>query len=137
MAFISNDTITALTTAPLAAGVAIIRISGPKAKTVADKLCASFKLAKPRYMHYGELKTANNSLLDEGLMVYFKAPNSFTGEDVVEINCHGGTAVINGILEEITKEEGVRYAKAGEFTRRAFMNDKMERVDCNTHGSGC
>ncbi|MFT7145070.1 MAG: tRNA modification GTPase, partial [bacterium] len=126
MAFIKGDTIVALATAPLAAGVAVIRISGPKAKGVVDKLCPSFAGVDPRYMHYGKLKSATAALLDETLMVYFKAPHSFTGEDIVEINCHGGVAVVDGLIGELLKEEAVRHADAGEFTRRAFMNDKMD-----------
>lgn len=126
MAFIKGDTIVAVATAPLAAGVAVIRISGPKAKKITDKLCPSFVGANPRYMHYGKLKSLSGELLDETLMVYFKAPHSFTGEDIVEINCHGGIAVVDGLLDALQQEDGVRHADAGEFTRRAFMNDKMD-----------
>tara|TARA_R110000868_G_scaffold218576_1_gene468956 strand:- start:101262 stop:102668 length:1407 start_codon:yes stop_codon:yes gene_type:complete len=126
MSFIKGDTVVAMATAPLAAGVAVIRISGPKAKGIVNELCPSFANAQPRFMHYGKLIDRNSTLLDETLMVYFKAPHSFTGEDVVEINCHGGVAVVDGLLNALMANDGVRHAEAGEFTRRAFMNDKMD-----------
>ena len=125
MAFFKNDTIVALTTAPLAAGVGVIRVSGPQALDAVQKLFAK-TISQPRHMYYGQLSALDGRALDEVMAVYFKAPHSFTGEDVVEINCHGGLAVIDSILCELKTFDNVRSAEAGEFTRRAFMNDKLD-----------
>lgn len=125
MSLFNNDTITALATAPLASGVGVIRISGENALMAAQSMFSK-ALVVPRHMYYGTLKAADNLVIDEAMVVYFKGPNSFTGEDVVEINCHGGTAVIDKILCELKLLDKVRSAEAGEFTRRAFMNDKLD-----------
>lgn len=126
-----NDTATifALATAPLAAGVAIIRISGAEAWQAAATLNASFTQAKPRSAHYGTLVNSVGEALDKALLLGFKAPSSFTGEDVVEIHCHGGMAVIRSILDELGKQLNLRPATAGEFTRRAFQNGKLDLVE--------
>jgi tRNA modification GTPase len=125
MSLFKNDTIVALATAPLAAGIGVIRISGKEALTSIQKMFEK-PLEKTRYMYYGTLKTVDGIDIDEVMVVYFKGPNSFTGEDVIEINCHGGLAVIDKILCEIKSLKNVRGAEAGEFTRRAFMNDKLD-----------
>ena len=125
MSLFKNDTIVALASAPLAAGVGVIRVSGPKALNHVQKLF-SREIIKHRYMYYGTLTGAKGMVLDEVMVVYFKGPNSFTGEDVVEINCHGGLAVIDRILCELKSLESCRHAEPGEFTRRAFMNDKLD-----------
>lgn len=125
MSLFKNDTIVALATAPLAAGVGVIRVSGPHALKAVNSLFSK-NISQHRHMYYGTLKSIDDIVLDEAMAVYFKAPNSFTGEDVVEINCHGGLAVIESILCELKTFEGLRGAAAGEFTRRAFMNDKLD-----------
>jgi len=125
MSLFKNDTIVALASAPLAAGVGVIRVSGSKALNHVQKLFSK-EIIKHRYMYYGTLKGSNGMVLDEVMVVYFKGPNSFTGEDVVEINCHGGLAVIDSILCELKSLENCRHAEPGEFTRRAFMNDKLD-----------
>ncbi len=129
MSFTSKETIAALATAPLSAGVAVIRISGPKAFKAAKSLFPSLDKAAPKRMIYGPVKTLNGDNIDHGLAVYFKAPASFTGEDVVEIHCHGGRAIVQEILDNLTSVDGVCQAEAGEFSRRAFLNGKMDLVE--------
>lgn len=125
MSLFKNDTIVALASAPLAAGVGVIRVSGPHALQNVQKLFSK-EITKHRHMYYGTLEKLDGVVLDEVMVVYFKGPNSFTGEDVVEINCHGGLAVIDSILCELKGFENSRHAEPGEFTRRAFMNDKLD-----------
>lgn len=122
---LTRDTIVALATAAVPAGVAVLRLSGAQAKSVAEKLCPGFGKAPPRQMHYGAL-THNGEVIDRGLWVYFAAPNSFTGEDVVEFQGHGGVAVTQAALQAFLAQENVRQAEAGEFTRRAFLNGRMD-----------
>lgn len=124
-----STTIFALATAPLAAGVAIIRISGALAWPAACSLNTTFAHAKPRQAHYGTLVSKAGEVLDKALVIGFKAPASFTGEDVVEIHCHGGMAVVRSILDSLGKQKGLRPATAGEFTRRAFQNGKLDLVE--------
>ena len=122
---IQTDTIAALATAPLPAGVAVIRISGPQATEAAGALLPALLRAKPRQLVYGTLKNAQQEALDNVLAVWFQAPHSFTGEEVVELHCHGGRAVIQAILTALY-DHGVRVAEAGEFSRRAFLNGKLD-----------
>ena len=125
MSIFVKDTIAALATAPLPAGVAVIRVSGAEAKPSVISLCESFRDVSANFMHFGRLKSVDGVVIDEVLMVFFGAPRSFTGEDVVEIHCHGGKAVIEAILSAL-RRQGVRMAEAGEFSKRAFMNGKMD-----------
>ncbi len=119
-----SKTIIALATAPLAAGVAILRLSGPHALDALNKVSVTNSL-KPRHAHYCTLKDDLGEEIDQVLVLAFKGPNSFTGEDVVEIHCHGGMAVIEKIMTTLCAHEHVRPAVQGEFSRRAFMNGKM------------
>jgi tRNA modification GTPase len=125
-----EDTVYALSTAYGKAGVAIIRISGPKALNVAKEVCIDIRDEldfEPRKMYYcGVINPKTDEIIDKGLAVYFKAPNSFTGEDIVEINIHGSLAVINTVLNVLGEIKGIRLAEPGEFTKRAFENDKMD-----------
>lgn len=120
-----DSTIFALSTAPGRAGVAVIRISGPNAKLVLDQM-----MAKPPAPRMAELVVlrhpASNTVLDQSLALYFPNPNSFTGEDVVELHTHGGRAVIQAVLQALASLPNFRAAEPGEFTRRAFDNDKMD-----------
>lgn len=120
-----KDTIAALATAPLPAGVAVIRVSGESALASVGKLISKNTSLTHSKMKFSRLYNAQGEVLDEALLAYFKAPKSFTGEDVVEIHCHGGKAVVDGILKELM-EYNVRLAEAGEFSKRAFMNGKMD-----------
>jgi len=121
------ETIAALATAPGTAGISVVRISGPDAITVADlyfKGKIKLSKAKTHTIHYGEF-VHKGKLIDMVTASLFKSPNSYTGEDVVEISSHGSMIVVDEILHALT-EEGARYALPGEFTKRAFINGKLD-----------
>ena len=120
----SHDTITAQATAPGKGGVGIIRVSGPKAKLVAEKILG--KCPKPRYAEFLSFNSLEGELIDQGIALFFKGPNSFTGEDVLELQGHGGPVVLDMLLQQITKIEDIRLARAGEFSEQAFLNDKID-----------
>ena len=121
----SADTICAPATAAGDAGIAIIRISGNDALLCANKIfCGKTRDFEPRKMYLGELKN-NGELIDTVLMVYFKAPFSYTGEDVVEFHCHGGRIALKLAMQALL-DNGVRLAEPGEFSKRAFLNGKMD-----------
>ena len=124
MALTRPDIIAALATAPLPAGVAVVRLSGQGAKALAEALCPKFKYTPAKQMQFSKLY-ADGDFLDEGLLVWFKAPNSFTGEEVVEFHGHGGRAVVQAVLDAFYAL-GAKPAQAGEFSRRAFMNGKLD-----------
>jgi tRNA modification GTPase len=126
MSFVNKDTIVALATAPLSAGVAVIRLSGNDSFAIAKQLCPTFDPSKTKAMHFSKMVDKGGNLLDEALIVSFKNPHSFTGEDVVEIQCHGGKATVQSIIQELLTYNHVRHAEAGEFSRRAFLNGKMD-----------
>lgn len=119
----SSDTIAAIATAPGKGGVGIVRLSGEKAAEIGEKI--SGVLPSPRYADYRALKNNQGETVDHGIIIYFKAPNSYTGEDVFEIQGHGGPVVLNLILKTAV-ELGARIAAPGEFTERAFINEKMD-----------
>ncbi len=125
----SSDTIAAISTPLGVGGIGIIRISGSKSKKIGKKIFKSakkgFKDFKPYVLHHGWIKNNKGELIDEVLISFMPAPGSYTGEDVVEINCHGGPAVVQLILEVVLKE-GARLAKPGEFTLRAFLNGRID-----------
>ncbi len=120
---INTDTIAAIATPPGRGGVGIVRISGPKALTIGEKICR--QSLKNRYAHFSEFIDSNDEALDEGLAIYFQNPNSFTGEDVVELQGHGGPVILDCLLRE-TLNLGARPANPGEFSERAFLNDKLD-----------
>ena len=119
-----DDTICAVATAHGVGGIAIVRVSGEEALNIALKL-TNKKSLTPRYATLSTLKDSNNQILDEAIVIYFKAPNSYTKEDVVEFQCHGGLMVANLVIKEILKL-GARVAKPGEFTKRAFLNGRID-----------
>ncbi len=119
----NNDTIAAIATPSGQGGVGIIRVSGSKAPEIAQKISGLCPV--PRYAHYGDFNDQNKSTIDSGLTLYFKKPFSFTGEDVIEFHAHGGPVVLDILLKEILQYD-VRPARAGEFTERAFLNDKID-----------
>ncbi|MFC7048034.1 tRNA uridine-5-carboxymethylaminomethyl(34) synthesis GTPase MnmE [Emcibacter nanhaiensis] len=120
-------TIYALSSGKGRAGVAVIRLSGEKAGEVLLQLSGLSRRPVPREAKLTWFRDPETSVrLDHGLALYFSAPNSFTGEDVVEFHIHGGRAVVAGLLEALSKFTGVRPAEPGEFTRRAFDNGKMD-----------
>ncbi|GAA5096513.1 tRNA uridine-5-carboxymethylaminomethyl(34) synthesis GTPase MnmE [Bartonella acomydis] len=120
------DTIFAVSSGLLPSGVAVIRLSGPHVVEVVKALCGC--LPKARFMHYGNLTARDGSFLDSALTVFFPAPHSFTGEDCAEFHLHGGKAVVNRFLDELSTFTGCRMAEAGEFSRRAFMEGKLDLV---------
>lgn len=126
---LANDTIAAIATPPGDGGVGIIRISGRNARALASGVfraaSESFTDFKPYRLHYGNIVDADGNVLDDVLAAYMPGPNSYTGEDVMEINCHGGRAVLSAVLAEIL-HLGARLAERGEFTYRAFMNGRMD-----------
>lgn len=123
MSLTSTDTIAAQATAPGRGGVGIIRVSGPKASEIAAQVLG--KMPKPRYAQYGPFLDGQGTELDEGIALYFPGPNSFTGEDVLELQGHGGPIVMDLLLERV-QALGCRLANPGEFSERAFLNDKLD-----------
>lgn len=119
-----NDTIVAQATPPGRGGVGILRISGLKAREVAETVLG--KLPKPRYADYLPFKDADGSTLDQGIALWFPGPNSFTGEDVLELQGHGGPVILDLLLKRILTIPGLRIARPGEFSERAFLNDKLD-----------
>lgn len=120
----STDTIAALATAPGRAGVGIIRISGPATKAVAKAIL--HKLPKPRYAEYLPFFDNKAKVLDQGIALLFPGPNSFTGEDVLELQGHGGPVLLDMLLKQVLAQPNVRIARPGEFSERAFLNDKLD-----------
>ena len=118
------STIVGISTALGQSGINIIRISGKDAKNIINKIFRSNKKLLPNNIIYGKIYDEKN-IVDEVLVSYFKAPFSYTGEDVCEVNCHGGTEVTREILNLILKN-GARLAEAGEFSKIAFINGKMD-----------
>lgn len=123
---LERDTIVAIATAPGKGGVGIVRLSGEQALTIA-KTITQRKSFQARFAHYANFYQAGNSeqLLDQGIALYFQAPNSFTGEDVIELQGHGGPVILDAIVQECIKL-GARMARPGEFSERAFLNDKID-----------
>lgn len=124
---ISGDSIVALSSGRLPAGIAVIRISGAQTRFVVETIAGI--MVKDRIATLRKLRSTDGTLLDTGLIVFFPAPHSFTGEDVAEFHVHGGRAVAAKMLETITGFDGVRHAEPGEFTRRAFLNGKVDLVE--------
>jgi tRNA modification GTPase len=118
------DTIAAIATPSGRGGVGIIRLSGPNAYSIALKLNNNKKL-EPRKAVFCAFYSSHHELIDQGLMLYFKAPHSFTGEDIVELQAHGSPVVLDMLLKEAV-HFGARLARPGEFSERAFLNDKMD-----------
>ncbi len=130
----STDTIFALASGRGKAGVAVVRLSGPGAVASAAALTAK-KLPKARQAGLRELRNpTNNSLIDQSLILIFQAPDSFTGEDVVEFHLHGGPAVLNMLYEALLAMDGLRIAEPGEFSRRAFEQGKLDLTEAEGIG---
>lgn len=120
----SHDTIIAQATAPGRGGVGIVRVSGPNAKQVAQLMLN--KCPAPRVASYQAFYDNTQQVIDEGIALYFPKPNSFTGEDVLELQGHGGQVVMHLLIESCLNTKLVRLAKPGEFSEQAFLNDKMD-----------
>lgn len=138
MAAQNNDTICALATPAGTGGIGVIRLSGPDAFAVADRICARprRKLCSANAghtLHRAEVVHPNGDVIDDVLLAVFHAPRSYTGEDVVEISAHGGPVPLRQILARLL-ESGARLARPGEFTQRAFLNDKMDLAQAEAVG---
>jgi len=130
-----SNTIAAIATAHGLGGVAIIRISGNNAYKIVQRVIVKGNSAslQPRTMHSATFRNISGEIIDYGLVCFFPNPNSFTGEDVVEIHCHGGIAAPNSILSALIYN-GARLAEPGEFTRRAFLNGKLDLTQAEAVG---
>ena len=117
------DTIVAVATAPGRGGVGVVRISGKKSAEIVTAICG--KLPTPRYAKFTHFRDADNGVIDEGIALYFPGPASFTGEDVVELQGHGSPLVMDRLCQRAV-ELGARMARPGEFSERAFLNNKMD-----------
>ncbi len=119
----NQSTIAAIATPPGKGGVAMIRISGPLCQQVAEKIIS--QQLSPRHAYYLPFLNSQQEIIDQGIALYFKSPNSFTGEDVLELQGHGGQIIMDMLLESVL-DCGVELAKPGEFSERAFHNDKLD-----------
>lgn len=122
-----HNSIAAIATAHGVASISIIRVSGEAALDIAHKISHLTNIT-PRHAHLTSLFNSNNDLIDHAIMIYFAAPHSFTGEEIVEFQCHGGMIVAQEILDTITSY-GVRLAEPGEFSKRAFLNGKIDLTE--------
>ncbi|MBU2978437.1 tRNA uridine-5-carboxymethylaminomethyl(34) synthesis GTPase MnmE [Alteromonas sp. C1M14] len=120
----SQDTIVAQATAPGRGGVGIVRVSGPEALAVAEQLIPVS--LPPRSAVYTSFLAPDKRIIDQGIALFFKGPNSFTGEDVLELQGHGGQIVMDMLIDAILACSGVRLARPGEFSEQAFLNDKLD-----------
>lgn len=122
-----TNTIAAISTGDSNSGINIIRISGKNSKNIIDEIFTNSKKLEHQKIIYGKIKDKKDGrIIDEVLVSYFKAPNSYTGEDVCEINCHGGRKVTTEILNLIITDKRARIAEPGEFSKIAFLNGKMD-----------
>ena len=119
----SNDTICAIATPPGRGGVGIVRVSGPAASHIADAILN--QMPAPRRARYGAFRDTQGRVIDEGIALFFPGPGSFTGEDVLELQAHGGPVLLDMLLR-LCVSLGARLAEPGEFSRRAFLNDKLD-----------
>jgi tRNA modification GTPase len=124
---IFTDTIVALSSGRLPAGVAVIRISGPTSRFASEIICGPVPPA--RQASYRTFSKADGAVMDRGLVIFFPGPGSFTGEDCAEFHVHGSRAVVAVLLDCLVSLLGVRHAEPGEFTRRAFLNGKLDLTE--------
>ena len=118
-----SNTIAAISTAPGAGGIGVVRVSGPLALEIGQKISGAILV--PRIANFHNFKDLNGTLIDQGLILFFSAPHSFTGEDIIELQCHGGTVVTQSILNLCLKN-GANLAGPGDFTKRAYLNNKID-----------
>jgi len=117
------ETIVAEATPRGRAGVGVVRVSGPKAIMIAKHILG--KVPKTRQVEYLPFLDKNGECLDQGIALFFKGPHSFTGEDVLELQGHGGPVIMNSLVQEAVNA-GARIAEPGEFSLRAFLNNKID-----------
>ncbi len=120
-----ESTIFALSTNFAQSAIAVFRISGSECKKIAKSICKIQKL-KERYVHYSKIRDLKSNLIDKGLIIYFKSPKSYTGEDLLEIHVHGSIAIIKKLTHVLSKMHNTRAAQPGEFSKRAFYNGKAD-----------
>ena len=125
----SLTTIAAIATPPGSGGVGIVRISGKQALSIA--IAITRQTLQPRYATFTPFFNHDDQIIDEGIAIYFKAPHSFTGEDVVELQGHGGQVIMDCLLKRVLSC-GARMARPGEFTERAFLNDKLDLIQAES-----
>ncbi|TAM25446.1 MAG: tRNA uridine-5-carboxymethylaminomethyl(34) synthesis GTPase MnmE [Rhodanobacter sp.] len=118
-----TDTIAAIASAPGAAGVGVVRVSGPSVPLIAQALLG--RAPRPRYAHFVSFRDAAGETIDQGLLLHFPAPASYTGEHVLELQGHGSAVLLDALLRRVC-ELGARLARPGEFTERAFLNGKLD-----------
>ena len=118
-----NTTIAAIATAPGRGAIGIVRLSGIKARAIGEAICG--KPLQPRFATFANFKSESNDTIDQGLAIYFQAPHSFTGEDCVELQGHGGPVILDQLLEACL-QRGAVLARPGQFSERAFLNDKID-----------
>lgn len=126
-----DDTIVAAATPYGYGGIAVVRLSGDKTKQIANKICNRSRAFRDRYATKATLYGSNNSPFDSAVVTFYKKPNSYTGEDVVEFSCHGSPTIVETLIEE-TMNLGARTASPGEFTRRAFINGKLDLIQAES-----
>ena len=119
-----SETIVAVATPAGRAGVGVVRVSGSKSLDIAGLITNLINIT-PRNAYYTNFFDIEKNLLDQGILIYFKAPNSFTGEDIVEFQCHGAPVVLDQLVHTCVLH-GARLARPGEFSERAFLNDKID-----------
>lgn len=124
---VAGRTIFALASGALPAGIAIVRLSGPHVRAALETLIDS--VPEPRRAHLAFIRDGEGSVIDQGIVLFFPAPNSFTGEDVAEFHIHGGRAVLSALLARLGGLPGCRLAQPGEFTRRAFVNGRLDLTE--------
>ncbi|MEM7012002.1 MAG: tRNA uridine-5-carboxymethylaminomethyl(34) synthesis GTPase MnmE [Verrucomicrobiota bacterium] len=124
MSLSNSDTIAAIATPPGQAAIALLRVSGPQAVEIAERVFRGPQL-QARVQTFGKIVDENGIAIDEVLLTSFPGPNSYTGEDTIEISCHGGLLVTQTVLERLL-QSGARHAEGGEFTQRAFLNGKLD-----------
>lgn len=125
-----NDTIVAQSTPYGRSGVGILRISGIRTKDIAYSILGL--LPSPRYAHYTTFFDDHSIAIDEGLAIWFPKPNSFTGEDVLELHAHGNPIILNMLIKSIVRFKNVRIAHPGEFSKRAFLNGKLDLIQAES-----
>ena len=119
----SSDTIAAIASAPGAAGIGVVRVSGPRVPQIAQALLG--RTPAPRHAHFAAFRSSDDELIDRGLLLYFPAPASYTGEHTLELQGHGSQVLLDALLRRVC-ELGARLARPGEFTERAFLNGKLD-----------
>jgi len=121
----ANDTIYALSSGQLPSGIAVIRVSGPGTRFAIETICGNLPPARQAFLR--NIRSADKAeIIDTGILLWFPGPQSFTGEDSAELQVHGGLAVVSALLKTLSEFQGLRLAEAGEFSRRAFENNRLD-----------